>query len=237
MTVERGEHEAVTLDEVLAISKAKAVTVSERRIRASCCFWFLSGIRIGAFVTLPLEAVDLDKLTVKQWPKLGVKTKFQKHATTFLLPIPELLKVVRGWDDELRPVCGSKGLWFAQVSPETGEIVAKAHEPGEHRSSIACRDLRKWLRRSGLPYHSPHKFRHGHAVYAISMAKDVAALKAVSQNLMHENLSVTDGVYGVLSEVDVGRQIAQLVDLARTRAIGDLEGRLLRLERMIIGGS
>jgi len=210
MTVERGEHEAVTLDEVLAISKAKAVTVAERRIRASCCFWFLSGIRIGAFVTLSLEAVDLEKLTVKQWPKLGVKTKFGKHATTFLLPIPGLLNVVREWDAEVRGVCGYTGLWFAQVSPETGLIVPQARKAGDHRSSIACRDLRKWLKKCGLQYHSPHKFRHGHAVYALSMAKDVATLKAVSQNLMHENLAVTDGVYGVLSDTDVKRQIAAL---------------------------
>ncbi len=42
------------------------------------------------------------------------------------------------------------------------------------------------------------------------MAKDVATLKAVSQNLMHENLAVTDGVYGVLSDTDVKRQIAGL---------------------------
>jgi len=56
----------------------------------------------------------------------------------------------------------------------------------------------------------PHKFGHGHAVYALSMAKDVAALKAVSQNLMHENLAVTDGVYGVLSDLDVGAQIQAL---------------------------
>jgi len=42
------------------------------------------------------------------------------------------------------------------------------------------------------------------------MAKDVAALKAVSQNLMHENLAVTDGVYGVLSDTNVKRQISEL---------------------------
>jgi integrase len=62
----------------------------------------------------------------------------------------------------------------------------------------------------GRRYHSPHKFRHGHAVYALRMAQDVAALKAVSQNLMHQNLTVTDGVYGVLSDVDVKRQIGLL---------------------------
>lgn len=59
-------------------------------------------------------------------------------------------------------------------------------------------------------HHSPHKFRHGHAVYALKMAKDVSALKAVSQNLMHKNLSITDGMYGVLSEIDVRQQIASL---------------------------
>jgi ABC-type uncharacterized transport system substrate-binding protein len=38
-------------------------------------------------------------------------------------------------------------------------------------------------------------------------AKDVSALKAVSQNLMHSNLSIPDGVYGILSETDVQAQI------------------------------
>jgi hypothetical protein len=38
----------------------------------------------------------------------------------------------------------------------------------------------------------------------------VSALKAVSQNLMHSNLSITDGVYGILSEVDVKKQIRDL---------------------------
>ena len=165
---------------------------------------------VGAFVTLPVEAVDLEELTVKQWPKLGVRTKFGKHATTFLLPITDLLKAVRGWDDEVRGVCGNKGLWFAHVSPETGLKVPKVNKAGDHRSSIACRDLRKWLKKSGLPYHSPHKFRHGHAVYALSMAKDVAALQAVSQNLMHENLTFTDGVHGILSDRDVRQQIVGL---------------------------
>ena len=106
--------------------------------------------------------------------------------------------------------CGGKGLWFAQVSPDTGKIIPKADTAGVHRGQIATRDLRKWLKRVGLTYHSPHKFRHGHAVYALKMAKDVSALKAVSQNLMHANLSITDGVYGVLSEVDIKEQIGEL---------------------------
>jgi len=54
------------------------------------------------------------------------------------------------------------------------------------------------------------KFRHGHAVYALKNAKDIPALKAVSQNLMHSNLNITDGVYGVLSSTDVKGEIQKL---------------------------
>jgi hypothetical protein len=39
------------------------------RIRAAAVIWFLSGTRIGAFVTLPLSAVEIETRIVKQWPK------------------------------------------------------------------------------------------------------------------------------------------------------------------------
>ena len=61
-----------------------------------------------------------------------------------------------------------------------------------------------------MPYHSPHKFRHGHAVHSLKSAKDIAALKAASQNLVHENLSITDGLYGILSDLDIREQITML---------------------------
>jgi integrase len=210
MAIEPTEHEAVTLDEIRAMANAPVYTIRDKRIRAAAVFWFLSGIRIGAFVSLPLEAVDLDNLTVKQWPKLGVHTKFQKHATTYLLDIPDLVAVVKDWDKEVRQVCGNNGLWFASISPETGEIIPGINYVGEHRHCRARKDLTEWLNKVHLPYHSPHKFRHGFAVYGLKKAKDIPALKAVSQNLMHSNLSITAGVYGVLSENDVKGQIAAL---------------------------
>lgn len=205
MVIEPIDHEAVTIEEIRAIASAPVRTIRERRIRASAVFWWLSGIRVGAFVTLPLSAVDLDALTIKQWPRLGVKTKFKKHATTFLLDISDLLEVVKDWDKEVR-AAGSR-FWFASVSPETGLIDPLILVAGDHRNIRARKDLQVWLGRVGLPYHSPHKFRHGHAVYALKNAKDIPALKAVSQNLMHSNLSITDGVYGILSDLDVKAQI------------------------------
>jgi hypothetical protein len=61
----------------------------------------------------------------------------------------------------------------------------------------------------------------------------VAALKAVSQNLIHENLSITDGVYGILSDVDVRSQIAMLgeksaADAEIARIIEFVQRELLR---------
>jgi hypothetical protein len=61
-----------------------------------------------------------------------------------------------------------------------------------------------------VPYHSPHKFRHGHAVYSLKQADNVGDLKAISQNLMHSNLAVTDGVYAILSDEAVRERIEKL---------------------------
>ena len=206
--VDETPHQFVSLDEIRAISAAPAETIGERRIRASAVFWWLSGIRVGAFVTLPVQAVDLDNLSVKQFPKLGVKTKFKKHAKTFLLDIPDLLAVVREWDSEVR--AAGSFFWFASFSPETGVIDPIVHQVGFHRHIRARKDLKGWLQKVGLPYHSPHKFRHGHAVFGIKNAKTISALKAISQNLMHSSLKVTDSVYGVLSDLDVQTEISSL---------------------------
>ena len=44
----------------------------------------------------------------------------------------------------------------------------------------------------------------------MKQSKDVADLKAVSMNLMHSNLSITDEVYGILSVADVEKRISGL---------------------------
>lgn len=228
MGAEFREHEAVTLEEIRAIAQAPTKTLREKRARAFAVFMFLSGIRIGAFVSLPLRAVDLENHTIKQWPKLGVRTKFEKAATTYLLDITDLLEVVKEWDTEIRAVLPDNSFWFAPISPDTGELDPTITSIGESRHSRARRDLKEWLKKVGLPYHSPHKFRHGHAVYALKNSKDISALKAVSQNLMHANLSITDGVYGVLSGTDVKAEIGELgkkgvqseaSEIARLRAL------------------
>lgn len=206
------QHEAVTLEEIRKIAAAPVHTVWEERIKAAAVFWFLSGIRVGAFVTLPIQSINLEERTVKQWPKLGVKTKFGKHSTTYLLNIPDLLKVLEDWDNKVRTNLPATGYWFAPLNSKTGEIDSEIHEIGKNRDMRARTDLKRWLAAAGLPYHSPHKFRHGFAVYGLKRAPDMAALKAVSMNLMHSNISITDGIYSILSQQDVKDQIAKLGD-------------------------
>ena len=121
------------------------------------------------------------------------------------------------------------GLWFAHLSQETDGVDPVVRLAGAWRRTRAAKDLKDWLERAGLPYHSPHKFRHGNAVYVLEHCKDVADYKAVSQNLVHADLSITDRIYSVLSNDEVGARIANLgSEQPSTDELG-LEGTAARL--------
>jgi hypothetical protein len=57
--------------------------------------------------------------------------------------------------------------------------------------------------------------------------------KAVSQNLMHSNLSVTDGVYRILSESDVRGQIAALGEKISTGELDKTNDLISLLEQLL----
>ncbi len=218
--------EVISLEQVIEISKVKVENAIERRIRAAAVFWFLSGIRIGAFVSLPLQAVDIENREIKQFPSLGVRTKYQKYAVTYLLPIAELITVIREWDEQVRKLLPESGYWFAPLSPRTGEIDTLSTSIGAHRQDIARKNLRVWLCKAGLKYYSPHKFRHAHIHYGIKNSAKVADFKAVSINVMHENMKTTDEIYSRLIDSDVRERIESLGDnrlLKRGNNDNDLE--------------
>jgi site-specific recombinase XerD len=202
--------EYVTLQEVLAIASCPAHSIKARRARAGLVFLYLSGMRIGAFVSLPIQAVDIPNRYISQYPSMGVRTKNSKSAKTVLLDIPELLKVVQEWDNEVRSILPDNGFWFAPLSNATGLIDAGVIEVGEHRDVIARRNFRDWLSYAGLLYHSPHKFRHGHIHYGLERAENIADFKAVSMNAMHENMEITDAFYSVLQDEEVKNRISGL---------------------------
>jgi integrase len=167
-------------------------------------------MRIGAFVSLPLQAVDISGRKVIQYPSLGVRTKNSKNGITYLFDITELIRVVKEWDDEVREVLQPTGFWFALLSPKTGQIDVNISSVGEHRSNLARRSIKEFFESVNLPYHSPHKFRHGHIQYGAAHSKTVADFKAVSMNVMHATMEITDEFYSNLNDGELENRISSL---------------------------
>ena len=205
------EPEAYTLEEIRAIAAVPVQTIKEERIRASAVFLWLSGMRVGAFSSLSLQCVDLEKLEIKQWPGLGVRTKNNKHATTSPLPIPDLLDVVKAWDHKLRQLLPPEGMWYAPLLPMTGnfDLSANIQNYPDNRRTMVTRNLRQWMDKIDLPYRSAHQFRHGFMKFIKENAKDEAQKEAAREILMQETLLTT--TYGKFNHADITKQMRQMV--------------------------
>ena len=180
------------------------------RDQAAAALLFLSGMRGGALVTLPISAIDLENLTVRQWPELGVHTKNSKRATTFLLNRTELLAPVRRWDDLVRAGLPASAPWYAPIQSNWGEQHISDETPGKCRLTALEKRLRLLFGLANLPFKSPHKFRHGHAVFGLLHAQTMADYKAVSMNLMHDSIEITDSTYAPMLSSDVQMRIAEM---------------------------
>ena len=203
------EREVFTLEDVQKIIGLSADTLTDWRDQAAIALLFLSGMRVGAFVSLNLGCLDLGSQSVKQWPNLGVRTKNRKAATTHLLSLPDLLAFVQRWDTYVRENLPQDALWYASLNTD-GTALTGAKVAGVERRAMVAKGLKRLCKRAGVVYHSPHKLRHGHVVYSLKQAHDIADLKAISQNVMHASLAITDGVYGVLSGLDLADKITGL---------------------------
>lgn len=230
------QHEAVTLDMVRTLLALPANGNLVRwRDQAAAAFLFLSGCRSSAFASLTLACVDIPGRVVIQDPTRGVRTKRKKSAVTHLLEIPDLLEFVGGWDAHVRSQLDA-GYWYTVIDPVTLRLTPDA--PGQFRAKILSRGLARLFEAAGLPVMSPHKFRHGHAVYGLVHARDMADLKAVSQNLMHANIGITDGIYAILSDQDRRERIKGLGgEQGDGGELGDVIGQLEALLERLKGKS
>ena len=219
------EHEHVSLEEILQLV---AVPHDEGdlallRDKAAAALLFLSGARASAFTTFPISALDLSARTLHQWPELGVATKNGKHATTFLLPIPELLSVAQAWDDLVRSKLPPVTAWYTPISTHWGGQSLEASEPGKNRHQALDKRLGQLFNLASLPYKSAHKFRHGHAVYGLKHAHTMADYKAVSLNLMQEDIKITDEIYAPIMSNEVQLRISRLSDSKPDQVENSLE--------------
>jgi len=195
------------------------------RDQAATALLFLSGMRDGAFTSLPIQAVDLPNRRIYQWPfEYGVRTKKGKSATTFLLEIPDLLAMAERWDRFVRAQLPPTAMWYTPVINHWGEQTLSTQPAGAHRNIAIAKRLRAVFALAGLPYKSPHKFRHGHAVHALRCARSMADYKAISQNLMHDDIRITDETYASLLNDEVQERIRHL--LAEPNEASAVDGEL-----------
>lgn len=200
---------SVSLDEVLELTSFDCGdNLSHQRDLAAMAFAFLSGARAGAIASAPIKTINLDDMCFMQYPELGVKTKNGKREQTFLLPIPELISVVKRWDNYVRSNLADTELWYAPLTNHWGKYELSDLPAGANRNHAINDQFGVMYEKAGMKdkYKSPHKYRHGHAVYGISRCKNMAEYQSISRNLMHSNLAITDKIYAVI-ERDERRNI------------------------------
>ncbi len=103
--------------------------------------------------------------------------------------------MVETWDDLVRNNLPETHPWYAPVKIHWGKQELDPSTPGKNRHQALDKRLHRLFDMAGLPYKSAHKFRHGHAVYGLQHAQTMADYKAVSMNLMHEDIKITDEIY------------------------------------------
>lgn len=205
------KHSFYAFDDVLKVAKLfyTAKTIEVKRDSAAVCFLFLSGMRIGAFTSLPIECVNIADNEIYQDPEKGVATKNRKAAVTHLLQVPELLEVVQAWDKIVNDRLSPLDYWYPVMNSGTDDFKKNVIYTLNRRGSFS-EGLREICNLAGIPYLSPHKIRHGHVVYAMKNVKDLAGLKAISQNIMHSSIQITDSIYGNFSKDEVKRIISTI---------------------------
>jgi site-specific recombinase XerC len=201
-------HHYFALDDVLKIARVSAETLREERGQVAACILFLSAMRADALASLPISCVHLVDRQIDQLPEFGVRTKNRKAAITYLLDIPELFEICARWDSRLRALPPT-ALWYSNLSSDGMRILPVEHAYAGRNDTVE-HDMRLICKRAGIPYQSPHKLRHGHAVYALKLARNMAEAKAISQNMMHASVVITDQVYGKMITDDVRSIIGNL---------------------------
>jgi integrase/recombinase XerD len=190
----------------------------DQRDQALIAFLLLSGMRDSAVASLPMRCFDRGKLTIKHDPSEGVKTKFGKAYVTCLFRFDEqLLGYVRTWAEYLE-----KERLFSNADPlfpRTRVIQAQGSlsfsadgvEPVFWKGAGSIREMLKTrAKAANLEYYRPHAFRHAAVHLAFERCDSPEEIKAVSQNLGHEQVMTTLMTYGNLDTHRVEKLIRAL---------------------------
>jgi site-specific recombinase XerD len=185
------------------------------RDRALIAFLLLSGMRDMAVATLPLGFFDKNRLEIRQDYLRGVRTKFGKTFTSYLLVFDkDLLQYIFEWVDHLvsKKLFANSDPLFPRTQVEQGTnslcYEATKVEPKFWRGTGPIRAiLRDRAKAAGLDYFKPHAFRHAHVHLALPFIDSGERLRAISKNLGHKHIATTLITYGDIEPYRVGEII------------------------------
>ncbi|MBU2329489.1 MAG: site-specific integrase [Alphaproteobacteria bacterium] len=182
-------------------------TPAQLRDRAILAALFLFGVRDGALVSLRLKHVDIDCRQLFQDAR-EVNTKFSKTSVVDWFPVGDDMEcIVTDWIATLRSMGAQDDALLFPKTPFKPWIGCHNVEFNVPTSKKQVREvLRKAAAAAGVPYFKPHAVRSTVAKLCDEWATSLRDMKALSQNLGHEQISTTSKYYGDV-EPDVKQKL------------------------------
>lgn len=164
-------------------------SIFTKRDLALISFQILSAARISAIATLSIGNIDFDKKIVFQDPLEGVETKRDKYIVTrfmefdnknsnYLIEWVNILKNNYGFTD--------KDPLFPKINEYAGGIHIKKEFYGDATKYNTL--YTKICKKVGIKVYHPHCFRHYSIAKALNYVRTGQQLKALSQNVGHEEI-------------------------------------------------
>ena len=188
-----------------ALSLMPEQTIIERRNKAIVSLLCLTGIRVGALISLRVKHIDLSEKSVTQNPR-EVATKFGKPIDTFLArDFEEAERTLSEWvaylnetalfnpDDPLFPATD------VTVGPNGGFQANGLKRRFWKTTEPVRRIVKEAFEAANIPNYGPHSFRHMLARHAVATTESVEELVAAAQNLGHTDILTTLRSYGQVS--------------------------------------
>ena len=211
----------------------------DQRDRALIALTALTGIRDQALATLSIRCFDPEQLLVKQWPSLGVQTKFSKDINTTIYTIDnQLLGYFTDWYQYLvrEKSFGNNDPLFpctqvAQTGPNNFAFESKGVSKKFWSDAGPIRQIFKnRAEQTKSEYFYPHTFRHFVTNKVEKHITTPEQMKALSQNLGHEQIITTFRTYGGISVRRVNEVVRSMdfseqkppIDQKTIEAIADL---------------
>ncbi|CAB4327464.1 site-specific integrase [Brucella sp. 191011898] len=183
----------------------------QKRDQALLAFMLISGVRISALLTLQLQHINLERRSIRQYPRV-VKTKNSKAMQTAWFPVGDDIEAIfKNWIAGLQAIHKNHS---TPLFPRATDPIRRERSLDEIPPLMDQGTVRKIIKRAcatvKLPYFNPHAIRRTLALLGNDLCNTAKLRKAWSQNLGHEHVATTDHYY---AKLDIDEQLAAFDDI------------------------